>query len=171
MGEIYEFVIVEIKDQVVQVMLIGLGKGNVMGFVFWLEMFEVFYVLDVDCEVWVIVIIGLGKNFSYGLDVLVMGGMFVLLIVDGVLVCLCMDFYIEILCMQKVINVVVDCCIFMIVVVQGWCIGGVVDLIFVVDIWYVSVDVKFLVCEVKLVIVVDMGSLVCFLLILSDGYL
>lgn len=80
-------------------MLIGLGKGNVMGFVFWLEMFEVFYVLDVDCEVWVIVIIGLGKNFSYGLDVLVMGGMFVLLIVDGVLVCLCMDFYIEILCM------------------------------------------------------------------------
>lgn len=44
-------------------------------------------------------------------------------------------------------------------------------MIFVVDIWYVSVDVKFLVCEVKLVIVVDMGSLVCFLLILSDGYL
>ncbi len=76
MGETYESVTVETKDQVAQVTLIGPGKGNAMGPAFWSEMPEVFHALDADREVRAIVITGSGKNFSYGLDVPAMGGMF-----------------------------------------------------------------------------------------------
>ncbi|HEY2502012.1 MAG TPA: enoyl-CoA hydratase, partial [Mycobacterium sp.] len=37
MGETYESVTVETKDQVAQVTLIGPGKGNAMGPAFWSE--------------------------------------------------------------------------------------------------------------------------------------
>lgn len=46
MGETYESVTVETKDQVAQVTLIGPGKGNAMGPAFWSEMPEVFHALD-----------------------------------------------------------------------------------------------------------------------------
>lgn len=85
MGETYESVTVETKDQVAQVTLIGPGKGNAMGPAFWSEMPEVFHALDADREVRAIVITGSGKNFSYGLDVPAMGGMFAPLIADGAL--------------------------------------------------------------------------------------
>lgn len=45
MGETYESVTVETKDQVAQVTLIGPGKGNAMGPAFWSEMPEVFHAL------------------------------------------------------------------------------------------------------------------------------
>jgi enoyl-CoA hydratase len=58
MGETYESVTVEIKDQVAQVTLIGPGKGNAMGPAFWSELPEVFAELDADREVRAIVITG-----------------------------------------------------------------------------------------------------------------
>ena len=85
MGETYESVTVETKDQVAQVTLIGPGKGNAMGPAFWSEMPEVFAALDADREVRAIVITGSGKNFSYGLDVPAMGGSFTPLLADGAL--------------------------------------------------------------------------------------
>lgn len=109
MGETYESVTVETKDQVAQVTLIGPGKGNAMGPAFWSEMPEVFHALDADREVRAIVITGSGKNFSYGLDVPAMGGMFALLIADGALARPRTDFHTEILRMQKAINAVADC--------------------------------------------------------------
>src|SRR6201997_5030712 len=76
MGAPYESVTVETKDQVAQVTLTGPGKGNAMGPAFWSELPEVFAALDADRDVRAIVITGSGKNFSYGLDVPAMGGMF-----------------------------------------------------------------------------------------------
>lgn len=158
MGETYESVTVETKDQVAQVTLIGPGKGNAMGPAFWSEMPEVFHALDADREVRAIVITGSGKNFSYGLDVPAMGGMFAPLIADGALARPRTDFHTEILRMQKAINAVADCRTPTIAAVQGWCIGGAVDLISAVDIRYASADAKFSVREVKLAIVADMGK-------------
>lgn len=171
MGETYESVTVETKDQVAQVTLIGPGKGNAMGPAFWSEMPEVFHALDADREVRAIVITGSGKNFSYGLDVPAMGGMFAPLIADGALARPRTDFHTEILRMQKAINAVADCRTPTIAAVQGWCIGGAVDLISAVDIRYASADAKFSVREVKLAIVADMGSLARLPLILSDRHL
>lgn len=171
MGETYESVTVEIKDQVAQVTLIGPGKGNALGPAFWSEMPEVFAGLDADRDVRAIVVTGSGRNFSYGLDVPAMGGTFTPLLADRALARPRSDFHAELLRMQKAINAVADCRTPTIASVHGWCIGGAVDLISAVDIRYASADAKFSVREVKLAIVADMGSLARLPLILNDGQL
>lgn len=171
MGETYESVTVDVKDQVAQVTLIGPGKGNTMGPAFWSELPEVFAALDADHQVRAIVLTGSGRNFSYGLDVPAMGAIFAAVMADGAQARPRTDFHAEILRMQKAINAVADCRTPTIASVQGWCIGGGVDLISAVDIRYASADAKFSVREVKLAIVADMGSLARLPLILSDGQL
>src|ERR1700741_1381187 len=171
MGNAYESVTVDVDGHVAQVTLIGPGKGNAMGPAFWSEMPEGFAALDADRDVRAIVITGSGKNFSYGLDVPAMGGMFAPLMAEGALARPRTAFHAEVLRMQKAINAVADCRTPTIASVHGWCIGGAVDLISAVDIRHASADAKFSVREVKLAIVADMGSLARLPLILSDGHL
>src|ERR1700753_1520327 len=171
MGEAYESVAVEIKDQVAQVTLIGPGKGNAMGPAFWSEMPDVFATLDADRDVRAIVITGAGKNFSYGLDLPAMGGTFAPLMAEGALARPRADFHAELRRMQGAISAVADCRTPTVASVHGWCIGGGVDLISAVDIRYASADAKFSVREGKLAIVADGGSRGPLPLILSDGHL
>ena len=171
MGETYESVTIETKDHVALVTLVGPGKGNAMGPAFWSEMPDVFGALDADRDVRAIVITGSGRNFSYGLDLPAMGGMFAPLMNEGAMARPRTDFHIELLRMQKAINAVADCRTPTIASVHGWCIGGAVDLISAVDIRYASADARFSVREVRLAIVADMGSLARLPLILNDGHL
>lgn len=168
----YEALAVEIKDNVAQVTLLGPGKGNAMGPAFWKELPEVFGELDADPEVRAIVLTGSGKNFSYGLDLLAMGGS--LPSVDGDKEASAgprAKFHTTVKRMQDSITAVADCRTPTIAAVHGWCIGGGVDLISAVDIRYASADAKFSVREVKLAIVADVGSLARLPYILSDGHL
>ena len=164
----YESVTVDIADHVARVTLIGPGKGNAMGPAFWAEMPDVFGTLDADPEVRAIVLTGSGRNFSYGLDLVTMGASLPGLDsgAKGRL-----DFHKMIAKMQGAISAVADCRTPTIAAIQGWCIGGGVDLISAVDIRYASADAKFSVREVKLAIVADVGSLARLPLILSDGHL
>ena len=171
MGETYESVTIETKDHVALVTLVGPGKGNAMGPAFWSEMPDVFAALDADRDVRAIVITGSGRNFSYGLDLPAMGGMFAPLMNEGAMARPRTDFHTELLRMQKAINAVADCRTPTIASVHGWCIGGAVDLISAVDIRYASADARFSVREVRLAIVADMGSLARLPLILNDGHL
>jgi enoyl-CoA hydratase len=171
MTESYEAVTVEIKDHVAQVTLIGPGKGNAMGPAFWSELPEVFATLDADREVRAIVLTGSGKNFSYGLDLAAMGGTLTPMLAEGALARPRADFHRELQRMQGAITAVADCRTPTIAAIQGWCIGGGVDLISAVDIRYAAADAKFSVREVKLAIVADVGSLARLPLILSDGHL
>lgn len=171
MAETYESVTVETKDHVAQVTLIGPGKGNAMGPAFWSELPEVFAELDADRDVRAIVLTGSGKNFSYGLDLAAMGGTMTPMLAEGALARPRTDFHRELQRMQGAITAVADCRTPTIAAIQGWCIGGGVDLISAVDIRYASTDAKFSVREVKLAIVADVGSLARLPLILSDGHL
>jgi enoyl-CoA hydratase len=171
MTESYESVTVEIKDHVAQVTLIGPGKGNAMGPAFWSELPQVFAALDADRDVRAIVLTGSGKNFSYGLDLAAMGGTMTPMLAEGALARPRADFHRELQRMQGAITTVADCRTPTIAAIQGWCIGGGVDLISAVDIRYASADAKFSVREVKLAIVADVGSLARLPLILSDGHL
>ena len=171
MGEAYESVTVETKDHVAQVTLVGPGKGNAMGPAFWSEMPEVFAALDADRDVRAIVITGSGKNFCYGLDLPAMGGTFAPMMAEGALAGPRAEFHAELRHMQNAISAVADCRTPTIASVQGWCIGGGVDLISAVDIRYASADAKFSVREVRLAIVADVGSLARLPLILNDGHL
>ncbi len=171
MGESYESVTVDTKDNVAQVTLIGPGKGNAMGPAFWSELPELFAELDADREVRAIVITGSGRNFSYGLDLPAMGGQFTPLLAGDAMARPRADFHAEIRRMQAAITAVADCRTPTIASIHGWCIGGGVDLISAVDIRYASADAKFSVREVKLAIVADVGSLARLPLILTDGHL
>jgi enoyl-CoA hydratase len=171
MTESYESVTVDIKDHVAQVTLIGPGKGNAMGPAFWAELPEVFAKLDADRDVRAIVLTGSGKNFSYGLDLAAMGGTLTPMLAEGALARPRADFHRELQRMQGAITAVADCRTPTIAAIQGWCIGGGVDLISAVDIRYAAADAKFSVREVKLAIVADVGSLARLPLILSDGHL
>src|SRR6201987_6576768 len=145
MGEAYESVTVDVDDQVARVTLVGPGKGNAMGPAFWSEMPEVFAKLDADRDVRAIVLTGSGKNFSYGLDLPAMGGSFAPMMADGALARPRADFHAELRRMQNAISAVADCRTPTIASVQGWCIGGGVDLISAVDIRYAAPAAKFLV--------------------------
>ena len=168
----YEALAVEIKDHVAQVTLLGPGKGNAMGPAFWKELPVVFAELDADPEVRAIVITGSGKHFSFGLDLIAMGGN-----LPGVggqsdgSARPRTKFHTMVKEMQDSITAVADCRTPTIAAIHGWCIGGGVDLISAVDIRYASADAKFSVREVKLAIVADVGSLARLPYILSDGHL
>jgi len=172
MGDSYESVTVEVKDHVAQVTLVGPGKGNAMGPAFWAELPEVFAKLDADRDVRAIVLTGSGRNFSYGLDLMAMGGTLSDVMSEGAATARPRaDFHATILRMQGAINAVADCRTPTIASIHGWCVGGGVDLISAVDIRYASADAKFSVREVKLAIVADVGSLARLPLILNDGHL
>ncbi|MFI5505890.1 crotonase/enoyl-CoA hydratase family protein [Mycobacterium sp. NPDC051804] len=172
MGDSYESVTVDISDHVAQVTLIGPGKGNAMGPAFWAEMPEVFASLDADRDVRAIVLTGSGRNFSYGLDLMAMGGTLSgVMSAEGATARPRSELHATILRMQGAINAVADCRTPTIASVHGWCIGGGVDLISAVDMRYASADAKFSVREVKIAIVADVGSLARLPLILSDGHL
>ncbi|KIU15913.1 crotonase/enoyl-CoA hydratase family protein [Mycolicibacterium llatzerense] len=166
----FESLSIETKDHVAQVTLLGPGKGNAMGPAFWAELPVAFAALDADPEVRAIVLTGSGRNFSYGLDLPAMGGMLAPMLGGG-LAKERADFHTMVRGMQDAITAVADCRTPTIASVQGWCIGGGVDLISAVDIRYASADAKFSVREVKLAIVADVGSLARLPLILNDGHL
>ncbi|MDR3665035.1 MAG: crotonase/enoyl-CoA hydratase family protein [Mycobacterium sp.] len=167
----FESLSIETNAHVAQVTLIGPGKGNAMGPAFWAELPVAFAALDADPEVRAIVLTGSGRNFSYGLDLAAMGGTLTPMMADGALAKERTDFHTELRAMQQSITAVADCRTPTIASIQGWCIGGGVDLISAVDIRYASADAKFSVREVKLAIVADVGSLARLPLILSDGHL
>src|ERR1700752_1761539 len=132
---------------------------------------EGFAKIDADRDVRAIVITGSGKNFSYGLDLPAMGGTFAPMMAEGALARPRAEFHAELRRMQNAISAVADCRTPTIASVQGWCIGGGVDLISAGDIRYAAVDAKFSVREVRLAIVADVGSLARLPLILNDGHL
>jgi len=171
MGQPYESVLIDTKDNVAQVTLIGPGKGNAMGPAFWSELPELFAELDADPNIRAIVLTGSGRNFSYGLDLPAMGGFLAPVLADGAMAGPRSDFHAEVLRLQNTISAVADCRTPTVAAIHGWCIGGGVDLISAVDIRYASADAKFSVREVKLAIVADVGSLARLPLILSDGHL
>lgn len=168
----YESLTVDVKGAVAQVTLTGPGKGNAMGPAFWKDLPEVFGELDACPEIRAIVLAGSGKNFSYGLDLLAMGGSLAETTAPGeVSARPRSNFHAMLKRMQQSITAVADCRTPTIAAVQGWCIGGGVDLISAVDIRYASADAMFSVREVKLAIVADVGSLARLPRILSDGHL
>ena len=172
MSSTYEALTVDVADHIAQVTLIGPGKGNAMGPAFWAELPVVFAELDADPDVRAIVLTGSGKNFTYGLDLAAMGGTLAgVMGGDGATAKPRADFHKHLKSMQQSITAVADCRTPTIAAVHGWCIGGGVDLISVVDIRYASADAKFSVREVKLAIVADVGTLARLPMILNDGHM
>lgn len=170
-GDAWKAFTVSAEKNVATVTLVGPGKGNAMGPDFWSELPLIFSAIDADPEVRAVVLAGSGRNFSYGLDLPAMAGDFGAVMGDKAQAGPRSTFHDMIKRMQASINAVADCRKPVVAAVQGWCIGGGIDLISAADIRYASADAKFSVREVKVAIVADMGSFARLPAIIGDGHL
>ncbi|KSU54548.1 crotonase/enoyl-CoA hydratase family protein [Gordonia sp. JH63] len=162
---------VTVSDHIAEVTLIGPGKGNAMGPDFWQELPELFGHLDTDPEVRAVVLTGSGKNFSYGLDLVAMGGTLSAVLAGDAKAAPRTEFLDSLRTLQAGITAVADCRKPVVAAVSGWCIGGGVDLICAADVRYASADAKFSVREVKVGMVADVGTLARLPFIIGDGHM
>jgi enoyl-CoA hydratase len=157
---------------VVEVTLLGPGKGNAMGPDLWSELPALFTTLDADESVLAVVITGSGSNFSYGLDLRAFATLWQdLLRQDGGLARARTALHDRVRVMQAALDAVAECRKPVVAAISGWCIGGGVDLIASCDVRYASTDAMFSVREVRVAMVADLGSLQRLPAIISDGHL
>ncbi|MFF2607028.1 crotonase/enoyl-CoA hydratase family protein [Arthrobacter koreensis] len=145
---------------VAEVRLLGPSKGNAMGPDFWTELPRVFAELDADDDVRAVLLYGSGENFSYGLDLPGMEPVFrPLLQSRGTDARLRSEFRLRIKALQDAVNSVARCSKPVVAAVQGWCIGGGVDVITAADVRIAAPGARFSIREVRVGIVADLGSL------------
>jgi enoyl-CoA hydratase len=161
---------VERENHVARVTLIGPGKGNSMGPDFWRELPLVVADLDTDPQVRSVVLTGAGEHFSYGLDLVAMGGDFGAVLADRALAAPRTDFLHQVRRMQAAVTAVADSRKPVIAAVSGWCIGGGLDLIAAADIRLASADARFSLREAKVAMVADIGSLQRLPGIIGEGH-
>ena len=151
---------VQIRDGVAEVELTGPSKGNAMGPDFWKELPEVFAALGEDGAVRAVLLYGSGGNFSYGLDLPAMAPVFAPLLAAGGMDARQREgFRRSIKALQDSVSSLAHCSKPVIAAVDGWCIGGAIDVIAAADIRIASPAARFSVREVKVAIVADLGSL------------
>jgi enoyl-CoA hydratase len=159
-----------LEDHVATLTLRATGKANRMGPAFWHDLPEAFAWLDATPEVRVVLLHGEGGHFSYGLDLSTMGGDLAPVLGDGALARERTDFLLAIERLQRAISSVAACRKPVIAAIEGWCIGGGVDLATACDTRLCSADARFSVREVKLAMVADVGTLARLPAIVGQGH-
>lgn len=167
----YEFssATVEVKDGVAEVALTATGKGQRMGPEYWAQLPVLFERLDADDAVRVVVLKTTSEHFSYGLDLAGMVGDLADLTAPDARATVRTRFLATVKKMQRTHDAVARCRKPVIAAVQGWCIGGAVDLITACDVRLAAQNAKFSVREVKLAIVPDVGTLARLPAIVGQG--
>jgi enoyl-CoA hydratase len=160
---------VEIEAGVAEVALLGPGKGNAMGPDFWREMPRVFEELDRDASVRAVLVRGEGGNFSYGLDLMAMGGTMGSLIAGPQMAAERQRLLDLIRDLQLAFNRVAECRKPVVAAIAGWCIGGGLDLAAACDVRLAAKGARFSLREVKVAMVADLGSLQRLPAIIGQG--
>lgn len=142
-----------------------------MGFEFFRELPLLYRELDANPEVRAIVLGGSGSNFSIGLDLKDVASTFGALATGETGATARTALLAQVREWQASITAVADCRTPVISVIQGWCIGGGIDLAAATDIRLASADAKFSIRETKMAIVADLGSLQRLVGIIGDGHL
>lgn len=132
------------------------AKRNAMGRAFFEQLPKVMAEVSADDSVRAVVIAAEGPAFTVGLDLLDMGPT---LAPQGSAIETRRRLLAEIGRLQQSIGSVAACPVPTIAAIQGWCIGGGVDLTTCCDIRLASADLKLSVRETKIAIVADLGTL------------
>ncbi|MGD0392484.1 MAG: crotonase/enoyl-CoA hydratase family protein [Acidimicrobiales bacterium] len=138
-------------------------KRNALGPAFWSDLPRAMAAIGSDPEVRAVVVAARGPHFSVGLDLVAMAG---LTAPPGSgngpppsMAARARSARAEILRLQASVTSVAECHVPVIAAIQGYCIGGGVDLAAACDIRLASNDAVFSVRETKVAIVADLGSL------------
>ncbi|CEA06709.1 Carnitinyl-CoA dehydratase [Arthrobacter saudimassiliensis] len=169
-GEALRALRVCVAAGVAEVQLLGPGPGNAMGPDFWTELPLVFDRISADDDIHAVLIHGSGGNFSYGLDLAAMAPVFAPALRPGPPDARQREeFRRRIAALQDAVTSVARCAKPVIAAVDGWCIGGGVDVIAAADIRIASPAARFSIREVKVAIVADLGSLQRLPAIIGEG--
>lgn len=146
-------------------------QSPAMGFEFFRALPVVFRQLDSNPAVRAIVLTGSGANFSFGLDLKDVAPMFTALTRGDSGARARAGMLAQVREWQASITAVADTRTPVISAIDGWCIGGGIDVIAATDIRMATADAKFSVRETKMAIVADLGSLQRLVGIIGDGHL
>lgn len=157
-----------VADGVAEVELRRPEKSNAMNRPMWDELRQTFRYLDALPAARVVVLSGAGKNFTAGIDLEMLMGM------DGRHAEPCPGRMREalrrnLLDLQDVISSLDACRKPVLAAIHGACIGGGVDLVTAADMRYCSADATFVVKEIDLGLVADVGTLQRLPKVIGDG--
>ncbi len=142
-----------------------------MGYGFFAELPLVFAELDADADVRAIVLCGGGGNFSFGLDLKEVAPLFTAVAGSGAGAAERVKLLAQVKEWQSALTAVASCRTPVISAIEGWCIGGGIDLVAATDIRLATAGAKFSVRETRVGIVADLGSLQRLAGIVGDGHL
>lgn len=160
---------VELVDKIAHVQIDRPEKINSMNAAFWSEIVEIFQWIDDTDEVRVVVLSGAGKHFSSGIDLMMLAGVANELGKDvGRNARLLRR---KILTLQASFNAVDNCRKPVLAAIQGYCLGGAIDLIAACDMRYAAEDAQFSIKEIDIGMAADVGTLQRLPRIIGDGML
>tara|TARA_Y100000589_G_scaffold312585_1_gene333078 strand:- start:288 stop:1172 length:885 start_codon:yes stop_codon:yes gene_type:complete len=158
---------VELTDKVAQVVIDRPEKINAMNADFWAEIIDVFRWVDDTDEVRVVVLSGAGPHFSSGIDLQLLAQVGAQLGKD--VGRNAEQLRRKILSLQASFNAVDHCRKPVIAAIQGYCLGGAIDLISACDMRYCSADARFSIKEIDMGMAADVGTLQRLPRIIGDG--
>ncbi|MDD2045962.1 crotonase/enoyl-CoA hydratase family protein [Pseudomonas putida] len=163
----YQAFKVELNDNIAHVQINRPEKYNAMNAPFWSEIVEIFKWIDDTDAVRAVVISGAGKHFSAGIDLMLLASVANELGKDvGRNARLLRR---TILRMQASFNAVDNCRKPVLAAIQGYCIGGAIDLVSACDMRYCSKDAQFSIKEIDMGMAADVGTLQRLPRIIGDG--
>ena len=165
----YQAFVVELIGNVAHVQINRPEKINAMNAAFWTEIIDIFQWIEDTDAVRAVVLSGAGKHFSSGIDLMLLASVANDLGKDvGRNARLLRR---KILELQASFNAVDNCRKPVLAAIQGYCIGGAIDLISACDMRYAAEDAQFSIKEVDIGMAADVGTLQRLPRIIGDGML
>ncbi|MBU3056125.1 crotonase/enoyl-CoA hydratase family protein [Pseudomonas indica] len=158
---------IELADKIAHVQINRPEKVNAMNADFWTEIIDVFRWVDETDEVRVVVLSGAGKHFSSGIDLMLLAQAGSQLGKDTGRNAEALRR--TILELQASFNAVDNCRKPVLAAIQGYCLGGAIDLISACDMRYSTVDAQFSIKEIDMGMAADVGTLQRLPRIIGDG--
>nr|WP_232108516.1 crotonase/enoyl-CoA hydratase family protein [Pseudomonas juntendi] len=158
---------VELTDSIAHVQINRPEKVNAMNAAFWEEIVDIFQWIDDTYAVRAVVISGAGKHFSAGIDLMMLASLAGEMGKDVGRNARFLRKTIQRL--QASFTAVDSCRKPVLAAVQGYCIGGAIDLISACDMRYCSSDAQFSIKEIDMGMAADVGTLQRLPRIIGDG--
>ncbi|MDH4568379.1 crotonase/enoyl-CoA hydratase family protein [Pseudomonas sp. BN414] len=158
---------VELADKIAHVQINRPEKINAMNADFWKEIVDIFREIEDNDEVRVVVLSGAGKHFSSGIDLMMLASVGAQLGPDAGRNARTLRR--KILELQASFNAVDNCSKPVIAAIQGYCLGGAIDLISACDMRYSTADAQFSIKEIDIGMAADVGTLQRLPRIIGDG--
>lgn len=163
----YQAFQVEMTGKIAHVQINRPEKRNAMNSAFWTEIIDIFEWIDRTDEIRVVVLGGAGEHFSSGIDLNLLAQAAGLVGKDVGRNAEALRR--KILELQASFNAVDRCRKPVLAAIQGYCLGGAIDLIAACDMRYASRDAKFSIKEIDMGMAADVGTLQRLPRIIGDG--